>query len=160
MLMILLRFSHVFFGAIWVGMMAFQAFFLGPALQDVGPDAGTVMQAMMKRNVQMYMPIFALLALISGFWLFARMSGGGPGLMKTPMGMAFGLGGVVALLAFLIGIFVMRPAMMKSVKLSESRDPAAQPEIQRLRARGMVLGNVVTAMLLFTLAAMAVARYL
>jgi hypothetical protein len=160
LLTILLRFSHVFFGALWVGMMAFQAFFLGPALQDVGADAGKLMQAMMKRKVPMYMPIFALLALISGFWLFARMSGGSSGLMKTPMGMAFGLGGVVALLAFLIGIFVMRPAMMKSVKLAESRDPTAQAELQRLRARGMVLGNVVTVMLLFTLAAMAVARYL
>jgi uncharacterized membrane protein len=160
MLMILLRFSHVFFGAIWVGMMAFQAFFLGPALNDVGPDGGKVMQAMMRRKAPVYIPIFALVTLISGFWLFARMSGGGPGLMRTPMGMAFGLGGVVALLAFLIGIFVMRPAMMKSVRLAESRDPAAAAEIQRLRARGMVLGNVVTVMLLFTLAAMAVARYL
>jgi hypothetical protein len=80
--------------------------------------------------------------------------------MKTPIGMAFGLGGAVALLAFILGMAVMRPAMMRSMQLAESRDPAAGPEIQRLRARASAAGNVVTVMLLFTLAAMAVARYL
>jgi len=80
--------------------------------------------------------------------------------MATPMGKAFGWGGLSALLAFLIGIFVMRPAMMKSMMLAQSGDPAHGPEIQRLRARGAVVGRVVTVMLLFTLAAMAVARYL
>jgi hypothetical protein len=142
MLMILLRFSHVFFGAIWVGMMAFQVFFLAPSLSELGPDAGK-------------------LALISGFWLFARLSGGNTGaLMQTRMGMAFGLGGAVALLAFLIGIFVMRPAMMKSMQLAQSRDPGVSAEVQRLQGRATTLGRVVTVMLLFTLAAMAVARYL
>ena len=73
----------------------------------------------------------------------------------------------VALIAFLIGIVVMRPAMMRSVKLAESiatapqaERAAIQAEVQRLRARGAVLGKVVAWMLLFTLAAMAVARYL
>jgi len=159
--MILLRFSHVFFGAIWVGMMAFQVFFLAPSLSELGPDAGKLMQAMVRRKVPMIIPLFALLALISGFWLFARLSGGDAGaLMQTRMGMAFGLGGAVALLAFLIGIFVMRPAMMKSVQLAQSRDPGVSAEIQRLQGRATTLGRVVTVMLLFTLAAMAVARYL
>jgi hypothetical protein len=88
-------------------------------------------------------------------------------LMATPMGQAFGWGGVVALVAFLIGIVVMRPAMMRSMKLMESMATAApaqrsamQAEVQRLRARGTVLGKVVAWMLLFTLAAMSVARYL
>ena len=153
MLQIVLRLFHVFFGAIWVGMMAFQVFFLGPALNEVGPDAGKLMQAMMRRKVPMFMPIFALLAIVSGFWLFMRMSAGNSGaLMRTPMGMAFGLGGAVALLAFLLGIFVMRPLMMESMQ--------GGPDSPQLRARATTIGNVVTVMLLFTLAAMAVARYL
>ena len=161
MLQIVLRFAHVFFGAMWVGMMAFQIFFLGPALADVGADAGKLMAAMVKRKIPVFIPIFALIALISGFWLYLRMSGGNAGaLMRTPMGMAFGLGGVVALLAFVLGIVVMRPAMMRSMQLAASRDPAAQAEIQRLRARATMTGKVVTVLLLFTLTAMAVASYL
>ncbi len=161
MLMIVLRFTHVFFGALWVGMMAFQVFFLTPALGQAGPDAGKVMAALMRMRIPLIVPVFALLNLISGFWLFQRLSGGAPdALMATAMGKAFGWGGLSALLAFLIGIFVMRPAMMKSMMLAQSGDPAHGPEIQRLRARAAVVGRVVTIMLLFTLAAMAVARYL
>ena len=168
MLMIVLRFAHVVSGALWVGMFAFMTFFLMPALGEAGPDAGKVMAALAKRRLPVIMPIFALIAIVSGMWLFQRMSGGNMGaLMATPMGQAFAWGGAVALLAILIGMVVMRPAMMRSMKLGESlaSAPADQratisAELQRLRARGVLLGKVVTVMLLFTLAAMAVARYL
>jgi uncharacterized membrane protein len=161
MLMIVLRFAHVFFGALWVGMMAFQVYFLMPALSEAGPDAGKVMGALVRRRIPVIMPIFALITLISGIWLYQRLSGGNMGaLMRTSVGQAFAAGGAAALLAFLLGIVIMRPAMLRSMKLAESRDPAALAEVQRLRARGAVMGNVVTVLLLFTLAAMAVARYL
>jgi len=168
MLQIVLRFSHVFFGALWVGMMAFQVFFLMPALAEAGPDAGKVMGVLARKRIPIILPIFALITLISGMWLFQRMSGGNMGaLMGTPMGKAFGLGGAAALIAFLIGIVVMRPAMLRSVKLQESLATTApadratiSAELQKLRARGNVSGKVVTVLLLFALAAMAVARYL
>src|SRR5258706_10597707 len=161
MLMIVLRFTHVFFGALWVGMMVFQVFFLIPALGQAGPDAGKVMAALMRMRIPIIVTIFALLTLISGFWMFQRLAGGAPdALMATPMGKAFGWGGLAALLAFLIGIFVMRPAMIKSVMLAQSGDPAHGPEIQRLRARGAGGGRGVTVMLLFTLAAETGGRYL
>jgi hypothetical protein len=168
MLTLVLRFAHVFFGALWVGMMAFQVFFLAPALAEIGPGAGPLMAAFVKRRLPVIMPIFALIAIVSGMWLFQRMSGGNMGaLLATSMGKAFGFGGLVALLAFLIGVVVMRPAMMRSMKLLESIASAPpadranmQAEIQKLRARGSLLGTVVAWMLLFTLTLMAVARYL
>src|SRR5260370_320506 len=135
MLMIVLRFTHVFFGALWVGMMVFQVFFLIPALGQAGPDAGKVMAALTRMRIQVIVPIFALLTLISGYWLFQRLSGGAPdALMATPMGKAFGFGGLSALLAFFIGIFVMRPAMMRSMMLAQSGDPAHGPEKNASRA--------------------------
>src|SRR3989442_10531996 len=67
------------------------------------------------RSIPVILPIVALITLVSGFWLFQRLSGGAPaGLMRTPIGLAFGSGGLAALLAFLLGIVVMRPAMMRS----------------------------------------------
>src|SRR5258705_9423462 len=108
MLMIVLRFTHVFVGALWVGMMVFQVFFLIPALGQAGPDAGKVMAALMRMRIPIIVPIFALLTLISGFWMFQRLAGGAPeALMATPMGKAFGGGGVAGLLAFIIGLFVL-----------------------------------------------------
>jgi len=87
--------------------------------------------------------------------------------MGSPMGKAFAFGGASAMLAFLIGIVVMRPAMMRSFKLQEALASAAPAdraaitaELQQLRTRGNTLSKVVMVLLLLTLAAMAVARYL
>jgi uncharacterized membrane protein len=167
-LTIVLRFFHVFGGALWVGLMAFQVFFLSPTLTEMGPDAGKVMAGMMKRRLPVIMPILGLIVIISGMWLLQRMSGGNMGaLMATPMGKGFALGGAIATLAFLIGVVAMRPMMMKSMKLMAEITSAPPPqrsgmqaEIQKLRARAELLGNVVAWMLFGTLALMAVARYL
>ncbi len=64
--MLVLRFSHVFFGALWVGMMAFQTFFLMPALAEVGPDSGKFMAALMRRRTPVILPIVALITLVRG----------------------------------------------------------------------------------------------
>ena len=159
--MIVLRFLHVFGGAIWVGMMAFQIFFLGPSLAEAGPSAGQVMAALMKRRIPVIMPAIAVIVILSGFMLFQRLSGGNmKALMATPMGQAFAWGGAIALIAFLIGVVVMRPLMMKSMKLMQAGNPANAPEVQKLQARASTLGKVVSYMLLVTLGLMAVARYL
>ena len=168
MLMIVLRFAHVFFGALWVGMMAFQAFFLGPAVADAGPDGAKVMGGLMRRRLPVVMPLMGLIVIISGLWMFQRLSGGNMGaFMDTPIGKAFGWGGASAILAFLIGVIAMRPLMMRMMKLGETMAstppqdrPAQAAELQRLRARSGVLANVVTGLMLLALAAMAVARYL
>lgn len=61
---------------------------------------------------------------------------------------------MAALIAFILGIVVVRPAM---VRANASSDPV---EIQRLRARGAAVGRVVALLLILAAAAMAVARYL
>ncbi len=160
MLMIVLRFLHVVSGALWVGMFAFMTFFLMPAFAEAGPEGAKVQGALMRRRVPVIMPVIALITLVSGFWLFQRLSGGAAGaLMKTPMGVAFGIGGLSALLAFLVGVILSRPLMIRMAKLGESL-PGASAEMQRLRARSATLNRVVMALLLIALTAMAVARYI
>jgi uncharacterized membrane protein len=154
MLQIILRFAHVFFGALWVGMMVMTTFFVGPAVEEAGPEGGKVMAGLMRRRVLMLMPLFALITLISGFWLFSKL---GRGFMATSMGKAFAFGGALALLAFVIGMAAARPAMMRAQRLAQSGGSPA--EVQQLRARANVLGRVVAVLLLIALAAMAVARY-
>lgn len=145
-LTVALRLVHVGGGAIWVGMMVFNVFFLGPAFAEAGPAGGAVAAALQKRRVMTITPIIALLTVASGIWLMIRVYGGRPG-------MALNLGAAATIVAFLMGIIVMRPAMMRAMTTT---DPA---EAARLRARGAVLGKVVTWLLLFALGAMAVARY-
>jgi hypothetical protein len=168
MLMLALRLIHIVFGALWVGMMAFTAVFLMPAIREAGPDGAKVMAALQRRGVMTVMPILALATLVSGMWLFARLSGESPlGLLNSGMGLAFALGGVTALVAFVLGVLVMRPAMVRAAALADARGSvetdqergARAAEIQRLRARSLAVGRVVTLLLIVAAAAMAIARY-
>ena len=164
---ILLRFLHVVCGALWVGAMAYQVFFLMPALAEAGPDSGKLMSSLARRRMPQIMLLVAIIAIVSGVWLLMRMMGGdAEGLMRTGMGKTFAWGGTAAIVAFLIGIIVVRPSMMKMMKLGESmpsappdQRPAIQAQMQKLRARGATMGKVVAALLLIALALMAVARY-
>ena len=153
-LLLVLRLVHVGGGAMWVGMMAFMTFFLSPALAEVGPEGGKLMAALQRRRIMVIMPVIALLTIGSGFWLMAHMYGGPGNLAASRMGVALNVGAVAAIVAFLIGIIFMRPAMMRAMVTT---DPA---EAQRLRARGAMLGRLVARLLFLALGAMAVARYL
>jgi uncharacterized membrane protein len=166
-LMLVLRLLHVFGGALWVGMFAFMTFFLMPAFGEAGPEGGKLMAALARRRIPVIMPVIALITLVSGFWLFGRLSGGQfSALLATPVGKAFFLGGLAALIAFGGGMILGRPIMMRSAKLGESLQTASadqratiMAEMGQLRARGAVLNRVVMGLLLFALGAMAVARY-
>jgi uncharacterized membrane protein len=153
-LMIVLRLVHIGSGAMWVGMMAFMTFYLTPALAEVGPDAGKVMQALQKRKIMIVMPVIALLTIISGMWLMMRLYAGPSDFAASRMGMALNVGALSAIVAFLIGVIFMRPLMEKAMAAT---DPAAA---QKLRARGATLSRWVARLLMLALGAMAVARYL
>lgn len=166
--LIVLRLIHVVLGALWVGMMVFTAFFLGPAIQDAGPDGGKVMAALQRRGLMTVTPILALGTLLSGIWLYWRVSGGfQSGYVTSPGGLAFGLGGAAALLAYGIGMIVMRPSMLRVAALAQTLDSATprereerMAEMQRLRARGAAVSRWVAGLLVAAVAAMAVGRYL
>ena len=153
-LMIVLRLVHIGGGAMWVGMMAFMTLYLTPALNDVGPDAAKVMQALQKQKIMIVMPVIALLTILSGLWMMSRLYAGPSDFSRSRFGMALNVGALSAIIAFLIGVVVMRPLMVKSMT---TKDPA---EAQKLRARGATLSKWVTRLLMLALGAMAVGRYL
>ena len=154
-LMLVLRLIHIGGGALWVGMMAFMVLFLTPAIAEAGPqEGGKLMAALQRRRIMVIMPVIALLTIGSGLWLMLRVYGGPGNLAASRVGMALNLGAAATILAFLIGIIFMRPAMIRA---TVTTDPT---EAQRLRARGAMLGRLVVWLLLFALGAMAVARYL
>src|SRR5258706_4282467 len=132
-LMIVLRLVHIGGGAMWVGMMAFVTFYLTPALNEVGPDAGKVMQALQKQKIMIVMPVLALLTIISGLWMMSRLYAGPSDFAASRMGMALNVGALSAIIPFLIGIIFMRPLMEKSMKTTDTA------KTQKLRARSASL---------------------
>ncbi len=168
-LVIVLRFVHVVFGALWVGMIFFSTFFLMPAIQEVGPEGGKVMAAVQRRGLMTVMPILAIGALISGIWLYIRAGAGMPAEFgRSPVGMAYGLGGLAAFVAWVLGMAILRPSMLKAMALGQSLGPSTSAEerqrimgeAQRLRGRAAAASRATAYLLLFAVTAMAVARYL
>jgi len=167
-LLIVLRLIHIGMGAVWVGMALFTAVLLMPAIQEAGPDGAKVAAGMQRRGLLTILPILALGTLGSGIWLYWIASGGfDPGYSGSRTGIAFGVGGALAIVAFALGITTMRPAMMRANRLAQELAQAAPQdrerqaaEIRRLRARGAATSRFVNILLVLALAAMAVARYL
>jgi len=166
-LLLLARLLHIVLGTFWAGTMIFNAVFLAPAFQDVGPDAAKVAGALVRRRFMTIMPIVALVTILSGFWLYWRLSGGfDSGYMGSRQGQTLGMGAVAALVAFVIGISIVRPAMMRSGALGQRAAQAAGAErdallaqVKAQRARSTLAGRWVAGLLTLALAAMALARY-
>lgn len=168
-LLLLLRLIHVGAGALWVGMAIYMTMFLGPAVQEVGPDGGKVMAALQRRGIMTVLPALALATVLSGLWLYWHASAGfAPGFSTSGAGLGFGVGGAASLVAYGLGMTVMRPSMMKAMALAQQIGPDTpeadrrqqMAEAQRLRVRANAAGRWVAGLLLLALAAMAVARYL
>jgi uncharacterized membrane protein len=168
-LIIGLRLIHILAGIFWVGTTLFFAFFLAPALGSAGPAAGPVMGGLQRRGMMTALPVSALLTLGSGVWLYQLVSGGSlAAFMRSPIGATFAGAGTVALLAFVLGMTVARPAALAAVRMNqelatitdEAERARRQDQLRALQRTNAVVSRVVAVMLIAAAAGMAVARYL
>ena len=167
-LVILARALHVGLGAFWVGTAIFFAAFLQPAMRDAGPDAAKVAAGLMKSGFMKVIPVASILSLLSGIYLYWRLSAGfSVAYMSTPAGATYLVGGIAAIVAFAVGFSVSRPAMLRAAALTQAAMAAAPPEraatmgqAQAQRARAEVAGQWIAWLLAVTVLAMAIARYL
>lgn len=166
---VVLRLLHIVFGALWIGFAVFVPFYLVPTLVESGPAAGPVMASLQRRGLHKVIAAFAGTTILAGALLFWRVSAGfSREFMGSRMGIALSTGALAAIIAYGIGMSVVRPAMNRAGELSQGMasltsdaERAAQmTTINALRARGAAGGKVVAYILLFALAAMGVARYL
>jgi hypothetical protein len=164
-----LRLVHVVLGVFWAGTLIFFATFLIPAIRDTGPQGGKVMAALQERGLMNVIPATAILTVLSGMWLYWRLSDGFTNAwMTTPYGIAMGSGGVLAIVGLAIGVGVMRPAALRVNALGRAMaanpdDPgnaAKGAEAQQLRQRIASAGKIVAILLALATAAMAVGRHL
>jgi uncharacterized membrane protein len=167
LVLLLLRLLHILAGVFWAGTIFFVASLLLPAVREAGPEGNRVLLALQRRRFLDLMPVVAGVTIVTGFWLYIR-SAGIPEWAGSRVGMALGLGGVLGVVAFAIGVGLMRPATLRAGSLAaglpEMPDGPARveraAEILRLRQRAAGAGRVVALLLGVTTALMAVARYL
>jgi uncharacterized membrane protein len=167
LVMLLMRLLHIGLGVFWAGTAVFTATFLFPAIAEAGPDGAKVGAALMRRRFMQVMPPVAGLTILSGLYLYWKVSGGfQPSFMHSGMGMTLGLGAAAAIAPFVVGVAVMRPAMMRAGALAQSAAQAPPAERQAqlaaaeaMRQRGARAGQVVAVLVALAVTAMALARY-
>jgi uncharacterized membrane protein len=166
--LLVLRVVHVLGAIFWLGSGLFTTFFLIPALGKAGPAAAPVMGALQERRLFTWLPIVAVLTLLSGFrLLWIASSGFSAAYVGSAMGQVFLWSGVLATVAFVAGMIIARPAGVKAGQLAaslpsrtEAERLALMPELERLRRRNTVGMLAATVMLVVAAVGMAIARYL
>jgi hypothetical protein len=167
-LMLVMRLVHVLLGVFWAGTLMFTALFLTPSIRDAGPEGAKVAAGLLRRRFLDVMPVVALLTILSGLWLYWRVSGGfQPTYVHSAAGVTLAIGALAAILALTLGLAILRPSMLRAAALSQTAATAAPAEreaqlatAQALRARAAGAGRVVALLLAVAVATMALARYL
>jgi len=166
-LMIVMRLVHVVGGVLWVGFAVFGAFFLFPSIVETGPDGGKVMAVLQRRGLMTAFPIFALVTVLSGFWLYLRASREAPAFSSSRTGITLGVGGLCALIALFIGLLVITPSMNRAAATAQQAAQAAGAEERQalmgragqLRSRAGAASRIATLLLIIAACTMAVGRY-
>jgi hypothetical protein len=171
--MIVLRFFHIVGGALWVGSAFLFVAVIGPAAADVGPAAGPLMEAAVKKyKVAKRITVFATSAVAAGWLLWLKNlrdydwnvsnwvfhSGG--------FGLALTIGGILASIAWYEGLFHVGKGVEELVEVGHeiaSSEGPPPPEkiarVQEIQQSLMLHGRVDIVLLLLAVTLMSTARY-
>lgn len=165
---VLLRLVHVLCGVFWAGALMFVVTFLEPSIRASGPEGAKVMRALIERKYLNVIPILGAITILAGLWLMWIVSGGFSGAwFKSGVGMTLTLGSVAALVAFLIGVHVLRPTVLKIGPFAQAaaqapagaEKEAQLAQVQAMRRKAMLSGRWVGALLALSVIAMGIGRY-
>lgn len=139
-----------------------------PSIRAAGPSGVAIMNELVRRRMPLIMMGAAILTIGSGIWLMIILSGGAPGVwMQSSAGRAFGMGGVLAILALALGMAINAPTARRMSAIGAAVAQRGGPptadeamELRRLQSRMAGASVVVAVLLLAATGAMAVARYL
>lgn len=168
-LLIALRILHILFSILWVGAAAFFFFYLEPAINKLGPAAEPfVDEVINRRKAPIYFAITSTLGVLGGVILYWRDSGGLQGAwIGTPTGIAFTLGGIAAIIAWIGGNMLIPPAIRLVGAIGAEMNAAGGPPTAELmghlhaaQRRLRTIGLVDLVLLLFAVVMMESARYL
>lgn len=165
---LVLRFTHIFAGMLWVGSAIVYFFFVEPTVKVLGSVGPKFMQDFIeRRRYPLYMNIVSALTIVAGAALYWNTSGGlQSSWIKTGPGLGFTIGSAIAVFVYLIGFFMIRPRADRLGKLGREIAVAGGPpspeqaaELQKLEQEMRSIERVDVTLLTLSLLAMATARY-
>ena len=167
--LIFFRIVHVGSAMMWFGGAIIGGFFLQPTAKALGMAGQPFMDHLMKRETSSLFPIVAALAIISGAALYWHDSGGlqGAAWITSPNGLAYTVGGLAALVAFVGGLVLIGPSIAEQAAVQAELAngdgiPTADQDRRLARAEGRMRLSSRLDLPLLVLAGltMAVGRYL
>jgi len=167
--LLILRLLHIGCGISWAGTVIFVAFFLDPAVKAAGPDGVKFMQELAKTNrFPIVIMILAMITVLAGVLLIWKVSGGLEAVwLSTTNGQVLTAGGVLAIIAFLIGFSINRPVSFKMAKIGQAiasaggpPTPAQLQELAMLAKRLSTASRIIAFLLIFAIVGMSIFRYI
>ena len=166
--LLLVRLVHIVSSVFWVGGVLLLAGFVFPSVRALGPIGGPVMQQLAQvRRLPSWLMSATILGLLSGFGLYWHDAAGfTSGWAGSRQGIAFGLGGVLALSAAVLGMAVNTPVAKRMASImggvqaaGRAPTPDELADVRRLQGRLSAALALGAGLLLLATAVMAVARY-
>ena len=166
--LIILRLLHIACGVFWAGAAIYLAAFVAPAVKALGPDGGKFMQQLAKTNkLPLVMTIAATTSIVAGILLLWKLSAGFQyDWMVSKHGLNLNAGVLLGIIAYLEGLLVTRPTILKINALGAqlaSGGPPSQEQLQLMngyRQKVITANNIAAFLLAFTVIAMSLVRYL
>lgn len=168
-LTIVLRIVHIVSGVLWVGGAALFFFYIEPTLNALGAEAEKFIDELVnRRKVPIYFVTASTLVVVSGAILYWRDSNGfQSSWMTSPTGLAFGVGGLAALIAWIGGnLLIPRSIGQLGAVTGEMKAAGGPPSaelvgrLHTVQERLRTIGLIDLVLLLIAVVAMAAARYL
>jgi uncharacterized membrane protein len=160
-LILLARVTHVLAGIAWAGTVFMMTSVVLPIAAKHGAEGAGRWVGMIGRKVGPASGIAALLTIVSGIYLMITLHPDN----TSANARVLQAGAVAAVLSFIVGFFIGRPAGMKLAQLNEQHGQGGAPstevaqQMATLRTRSAVSARFTAALLALAILAMAVFRY-
>lgn len=163
-----LRVIHIYGGILWAGAALFIALFLAPAIGAAGPGGGSVLGALVKRKLFVFIPVVAVVTILAGLRLMWLTSHGfSASYFSSTLGMTYSIGAAFAVATFVVFMLVNRRAIGRMMELGrqiasapEAERPALTAQMNAVRARAATASKVTAFFISITMVAMALGRYM
>jgi hypothetical protein len=144
--LIILRLLHISCGVFWGGAAIYISAFVTPAVKALGPEGGKFMQQLTRTNkLPLIMTITSTVTVFAGALLIWKLSGGFQyDWMATRHGLALSSGALLAITAYLEGLIIIRPTVLKLNKLSQQIG-SSQPTSEQIQQLGSYRKKIATA---------------
>ena len=167
--LLVMRVVHVGSAMAWFGGAVIGGFFLTPAAKELGPSGQQFMDHMLKRRrMGVFFPIVSLLTILSGAALYWRDSSGlDLDWIATPSGLAFTIGGIAAIVAFVGGMLLIGPSATEQTAVGNELaasggvpTEAQRQRLERAERRMQLASRIDLPLILLAGLTMAIGRYL